>query len=242
MTENLSNDKGLEYISENIKRIKEEIAKAAIKSGRSPYDVKLLAVTKTVEPQKINYAIENCGIDLIGENKVQELLSKSEQLTEVKFEKHLIGTLQRNKVKKIVSAVSMIQSVDSVRLADEISHVSSSLSITSNILLQINIGKEESKSGFMVEELEESLHRISLLDNISIRGLMCIPPICENETELNQYFENMYRIFVDIKAKKYDNILMDILSMGMSGDYVNAVTHGSNLVRIGSSIFGARIY
>lgn len=241
MTESLSND-NLEYISENTKRIKEEIAEAAVRSGRSPKDVKLLAVTKMVEPQKINYAIEKCGIDLIGENKVQELLSKSEQLIEGNFEKHLIGHLQRNKVKKIVPAVNMIQSADSVRLADEISRVSASLSVSTNILLQINIGKEQSKTGFSVEELEENLHEISLFDNISVKGLMAIPPICEKETELNKYFENMYRIFVDIKAKKYDNICMDILSMGMSGDYINAVINGSNLVRIGSAIFGARIY
>ncbi|HZK21500.1 MAG TPA: YggS family pyridoxal phosphate-dependent enzyme [Oscillospiraceae bacterium] len=242
MTEKSLNDKNFEYISDNIKRIKDEIASAAIKSKRSPEEVRLLAVTKTVEAEKINYAIEKCGIDLIGENKVQELLAKSDKLTETKFEKHFIGQLQRNKVRKIVPLVSMIQSVDSVRLANEISRVSKSLDKTSNILIEVNIGKEQSKAGFLVEELEESVHQISLLENISIQGLMCIPPICESETELNQYFENMYRIFIDIKAKKYDNIFMEILSMGMSGDYISAVMNGSNLVRIGSSIFGARTY
>jgi len=241
LTESLS-DEIKERISENIKQIRENIASAAIKSGRKPEDIKLLAVTKTVEPLRINYAMEKCGIKLIGENRVQELLSKSEHLKLNGIETHLIGHLQTNKVKKTVPRVTMIQSVDSVRLAKEISRVCETLNLTMNILLEINIGNEASKTGFKTEELDESLHEMASLGNISVRGLMCVPPICESPEEISKYFENMSRYFVDIRAKKYDNVFMEVLSMGMSDDYVYAIENGSNLVRIGSAIFGARIY
>ncbi len=242
MTESLSADKGFEYISENFMRVRENIGSAAIKSGRRPEDIKLLAVTKTVEPARINYAIEKCKIKLLGENKVQELLSKTEYLNLEGVQRHLIGHLQTNKVKKIVPEVSMLQSVDSVRLASEISRVCEASGRIMDVLLEVNIGEEQSKTGFKKEELEESVCQAASLHGVCVRGLMCVPPICEKASEINKYFENMYRIFVDIGAKKYDNIFMDVLSMGMSGDYVYAIENGSNLVRIGSAIFGARIY
>lgn len=230
-----------EDIEENLKEIRENIAQAALKSGRSASDVHLMAVTKTIEPIFINHAID-LGIDLIGENKVQELESKRENLHLENCDVHLIGHLQTNKVKKIVGRVSMIQSVDSLKLAQEIGKQSVSRGITTDILLEVNIGREESKTGFMPEQMEESLGEISGIDGIRVKGLMAIPPICETECEVRKFFSNMHQLFVDISAKKLDNIDMGILSMGMSGDYQPAILEGANLVRIGSSIFGARKY
>jgi pyridoxal phosphate enzyme (YggS family) len=229
-------------IAENIKRIKEEIAEATIKSNRSVDEVRLMAVTKTVCTEYINYAIENCGIDLIGENKVQEFLSKKDLLKLENVEKHLIGHLQTNKVKKIVGEVDMIQSVDSLRVAQSISNEAAKAAMTANVLLEINIGDEDSKTGFDKIEFEESLNQISLLPNIKVKGLMTIPPICENTLELEKYFDRMSSYYNEIKEGYYPNFDFEILSMGMSGDYKEAVLHGSNLVRVGSAIFGARIY
>ena len=229
-------------LSDNIKFIKDEISEAAIKSGRAPDDVRLMAVTKTVSVDKINYAIDNCGIDLIGENKVQEFLSKKDELHLNSVEKHLIGHLQTNKVKKILPLVDMIQSVDSIHLAAAISKEAVKLNINSNILLEVNIGDEESKTGFDKIEFLESLEAISMLPNISVKGIMTIPPICDSDLELERYFSKMSDYYNEIKEKKFQNFDFNILSMGMSGDYKQALLHGSNLVRVGSAIFGARIY
>ncbi len=229
-------------IAENIKRIKGEIGEATIKSNRSIDDVRLMAVTKTVCVEYINYAIDNCGIDLIGENKVQEYLSKKDLLNLENVEKHLIGHLQTNKVKKIVGQVDMIQSVDSLRVAQSISNEAQKLGITANVLLEINIGDEDSKTGFDKVAFEESLNQISLLPNLKVKGLMTIPPICENTLELEKYFDRMSNYYNEIKAGNYNNFDFETLSMGMSGDYKEAILHGSNLVRVGSAIFGARIY
>ena len=229
-------------ISENIKRIKDEIAEVTLKSNRSVDEVRLMAVTKTVCVEYINYAIDNCGIDLIGENKVQEFLSKKDLLHLDNVEKHLIGHLQTNKVKKIVGEVDMIQSVDSFRVAESISTEAGKAGICADVLLEINIGDEESKTGFDKGEFEDSLSKISLLPNIKVKGLMTIPPICDNSLELEKYFDRMSDYYNEIKEGKYPNFDFRILSMGMSGDYKQAVLHGSNLVRVGSAIFGARIY
>ena len=237
----LSVEERFENIEHNISVIKAKIAAAAIESGRKPEDVKLMAVTKTVEPVFINHAIE-CGIDLIGENKVQEFLGKKPYLKLDNCKAHLIGHLQTNKVKQIISEVDMIQSVDSVKLAKEISKRSEALGITTECLIEVNIGDEESKTGLDLAALDEMLAEISVLPNIKVKGLMTIPPICDDEEELNKYFSKMHEIFIDIKSKKLDNIDMCILSMGMSGDYEAAVRNGSDLVRVGSAIFGPRIY
>ena len=229
-------------ISENIKRIKDEIAESAIKSNRSFDDVRLMAVTKTVCVEYINHAIENCGIDLIGENKVQEYLSKKDLLNLSNVEKHLIGHLQTNKVKKIVGQVDMIQSADSLRVAQSISNEAQKLNITADVLLEINIGDENSKTGFDKGEFQDSLEQISLLPNLRVKGLMTIPPICESSLELEKYFDRMNSYYNEIKEGNYPNFDFSILSMGMSGDYKEAILHGSNLVRVGSAIFGARIY
>ena len=237
----LSVEKRFSDIEHNLETIREKIYKAATSVGRNPEEVTLMAVTKTVEPIFINHAIEN-GINLIGENKVQEFLSKKPYLNLENCQAHLIGHLQTNKVKQIVSEVSMIESLDSLKLAKEISKRSTEKGIITPCLIEVNIGQEESKTGLELESLEELLSQVALLEGIKVKGLMTIPPICDDEKELDKYFSKMHKIFVDIKGKKLDNIDMCILSMGMSSDYESAIRNGSTLVRVGSSIFGARIY
>lgn len=231
----------LKVVEDNFKSIKDRVMETAVKVGRNPDDVRLMAVTKTVESVYINKAIE-VGADLIGENRVQEYLGKKDELNLDGVEKHLIGHLQTNKVKQIVGEVDMIESVDSIKLAKEISRVSVNKGVDTNILVEVNVGKEDSKSGVYMEQLEELLVQIAALDNVKIRGLMTIPPICDSEKEVAEYFSKMYQSFIDIRDKKLDNVRMDILSMGMSGDFEAAVANGSNIVRVGSAIFGARKY
>lgn len=237
----IADEAKLQAVEDNYKAVKSRIEEAAIKAGRNPKDVRLMAVTKTVESVYINKAIE-LGADLIGENRVQEYLGKKDELKLDGVEKHLIGHLQTNKVKQIVGEVDMIESVDSVKLAKEISRVSAIKGLTTNVLIEVNIGREDSKSGIYMEQLEELLIEIAGMDNIKIKGLMTIPPICDTEKEINEYFSTMYQSFIDIKSKNIDNIDMNILSMGMSGDFESAVSNGSNIVRVGSAIFGARKY
>ncbi len=237
----LSIDERFRNIDYNIEFIKEKIADAAVKTSRNFEDISFMAVTKTVEPIFINRAVEK-GITLIGENKVQELLSKKPYLKLDNCDAHLIGHLQTNKVKQIVGEVSMIESVDSLKLAAEISKRSLAKGITTECLIEVNIGGEESKTGIPAEMLEDLLYQITELPAVKVRGLMTIPPICDNDTELMKYFSKMHEIFIDIKNKKLDNTDISILSMGMSGDYEQAILCGSNLVRIGSSVFGPRLY
>lgn len=241
MTEKSYIEPKFEILEYNLDVIRERISEAALKSGRKPEDITLMAVTKTVQPIFINHAIEH-GIDLIGENKVQEFLSKEEYLKLDRCKTHLIGHLQTNKVKAIVGKVDMIQSLDSIKLANEISKQSVKQGIETKCLVEVNIGGEESKTGLDKELLEETLYQISELDGIKVCGLMTVPPICDSESELNGYFSKMYRMFVDIRDKKIDNISMDILSMGMSSDYESAILNGADLVRVGSAIFGPRLY
>ncbi|MBE6719769.1 MAG: YggS family pyridoxal phosphate-dependent enzyme [Ruminococcaceae bacterium] len=225
---------------DNYKRVKSQVEEAAIRANRQVSDVRLMCVTKTVEPQYINPVLD-LGADLIGENRVQEYLGKKDALHLDGVERHLIGHLQTNKVRQIVGEVDMIESVDSFRLANEISKQSQKIGTATNVLVEVNVGKEESKSGIYIEELEDLLYSISQLDGVSVKGLMTIPPICD-EKEVRKYFERLHRAFVDIKDKRIDNISMELLSMGMSGDYEAAVLEGSNIVRVGSAIFGARKY
>ena len=234
-------DKRKADIEYNLDVINEKIAESAIKSGRNPSDIQLMAVTKTVDPIFINYALDY-GVNMIGENRVQEMLRKKPDLHLQNVQKHLIGHLQTNKAGQIVGEVDMIQSVDSLKIAKEIAKQSAKKGIITDVLLEINVGDEESKTGFSKSEFMENLYRIAEIPEIRVKGLMTIPPICDDNTILCEFFENIYNIYVDIKAKKLDNINMNILSMGMSGDYEQAILCGSNLVRIGSSIFGPRIY
>lgn len=228
-------------IEYNLKTINDEIAEAAIKSGRRPEDIEFMAVTKTVDEIFINHAIE-CGIKLIGENKVQEVLRKKPALQLDGVKKNLIGHLQTNKVSQIVGEVDMIESVDSLKVAKEIGKQSVKKNIVTDVLLEINIGREESKTGFMPEQIDENICEIAEISGIRVCGLMTIPPICDDNTKLCEFFEKIYNMYVDIESKKIDNVYMNILSMGMSGDYVPAILSGSNHVRIGSKIFGPRIY
>lgn len=223
----------------NLSEICEKVAKAAEESGRKAEDIILLAATKTVDVDTINYAIDS-GIKFIGENKVQELLAKDDGVKAV--HKHFIGHLQTNKVKDIIDKVELIQSVDSLKLAKEISKQAVKKGIMIDVLLEVNIGGEESKWGFEPETLEENLREISALPNISVKGLMAIPPICNQAEENRKYFKKMHNLFVDIKLKKIDNSSMEILSMGMSDDFSVAIEEGANLVRVGTALFGKRIY
>lgn len=242
MTEKFTVDeKRLQAVGDNYKAIKTRVEEAAVKAGRNPEDVRLMAVTKTVESVYINRVLD-LGADLIGENRVQEYLGKKDELHLDGVEKHLIGHLQTNKVKQIVGEVDMIESVDSVKLAKEISKVSSNKGIVTDVLVEVNVGREESKSGVYIEQLEQLLAEIAQMNGIKVRGLMTIPPICDSEKEVSEYFSTMYQSFIDIRDKKLDNIDMDILSMGMSGDFEAAVANGSNIVRVGSAIFGERKY
>ena len=229
----------VKIFDENYSRIKEEISAAAQKSGRKPQDITLHAATKTLDVQIINHAIKN-GIDYIGENRVQELTAKNDFYLPV--HKHFIGHLQTNKVKYIIDKVELIESVDSLRLAKEISKEAEKLGKVMDILLEINIGNEESKSGFRAEEVIDSAKEISKLVGVRIQGIMAIPPICEDEQILRGYFKKMSKLFVDIGNEKIDNSSMKILSMGMSDDFAVAIEEGANLVRIGTALFGRRNY
>lgn len=225
--------------SENYERIKENIEKAAAETGKRSDDIILLAATKTQDIAVINEAIRS-GIKYIGENRVQEFLSKYEDY-DSRAHKHFIGHLQTNKVKDIIGKAELIHSVDSVHLAKEISKQSEKAGITSEVLLEVNIGEEESKSGFLYEELSERLEEITKLGNIAVKGLMAIPPVCEKPTDNIKYFDRMYKLFIDNSVKNTDNSSMEILSMGMSDDYECAIKCGANLVRIGTALFGRRI-
>lgn len=229
----------IDIFNENFKVIKQKIAAAAKKSGRTEDDIILLAATKTVDVETVNYAIKS-GINFIGENRVQEFLSKDADYLPV--HKHFIGHLQTNKVKDIINRVELIHSVDSYRLAEEISRQAVKNNKTMDILLEINIGNEQSKSGFAFEEGISAVEKISKLDGIRIKGLMAIPPICENPEQNRPYFAKMKKLFVDIDTKKIDNSSMDILSMGMSDDYEIAIEEGATTVRIGTALFGRRNY
>ena len=201
MTEKSLIDKKFSDIEYNLKTIREEIAEAALKSGRRPEDIDFMAVTKTVDEIYINHAI-SCGINLIGENKVQEMLRKKPSLNLDGVKKNLIGHLQSNKASQIVGQVDMIESVDSLKIAKEIGKQSVKKGIVSDVLIEVNIGREESKTGFLPEAAEENIYEISEIEGIKVCGLMTIPPICEKNAELCKFFENIYNMYVDIRAKK----------------------------------------
>lgn len=249
MTEKLFENKALEKeleekkrnLEENYREIRQNIAAAARASGRNPEDITLLAATKTVPAEVINYGI-GLGIDYLGENKVQEFLSKYDHYDKDRCHLQFIGHLQTNKVKQIVGKVELIQSVDSVKLAQEIAKCSRNLSRTTDILVEVNIGEEENKSGVRPQEAKALIQDISQIQGILVKGLMAIPPICEKKSEIRGYFSAMRKLFIDIKGENIDNVTMDILSMGMSSDYVEAIEEGANMVRVGSSLFGARNY
>lgn len=223
----------------NYQGVLKRLKSAAEKSGRDISEITLLAATKTVDADTINYAIEK-GITHIGENRVQELISKHGLLRPA--HSHFIGHLQTNKVKDIIDKVEMIESVDSIRLANEISKQAQKRGIVMDVLLEINIGGEESKSGFAPEDAEKAVGEVAKSDGIRVKGLMAIPPATDLPEESRKYFREMYKLFIDIRGKNIDNSSMSVLSMGMSNDFDIAVEEGANLVRVGTSLFGRRIY
>ncbi|WP_316632004.1 YggS family pyridoxal phosphate-dependent enzyme [uncultured Ruminococcus sp.] len=233
--------RSLADVEYNYRVICENIAKAAQSVGKTADDITFLAATKTVDAPTINHAI-SLGLRYIGENRVQELLSKYEDYDLDHASLQFIGHLQTNKVRQIVGKVDLIQSVDSVKLAREISRCSLKQGISTDILLEVNIGREENKSGVLPEALPELLDEIKDIPAIKVRGLMAIPPICENAQENCKFFDNMRHIFLDIGSKNIDNISMEVLSMGMSDDYAEAIRCGANMVRVGSALFGKRNY
>ncbi len=228
-------------IAENVARIKEEMAKAAVAAGRDPKDILLCAATKMNDADAVRQAIA-AGVDCCGENRVQELTKKLSENAYEGVPVHFIGHLQTNKVRQVVGKVSLIQSVDSMRLLEAIEKEAAKQGIRQDILLEVNIGNEESKSGFALEEMESVLEKIGAFSAICVRGFMAIPPICQNSTDNHKFFQKMYNLSVDIMAKKYDNVCVDILSMGMSDDFADAIACGSTMIRVGTAIFGARDY
>ena len=212
--------------------------KACENSGRQRDDVTLIAVSKTKPVETLKEAYD-LGVRVFGENKVQELTDKYEALPK-DIQWHMIGHLQRNKVKYIIDKVALIHSVDSIRLAETIEKEAAKHNITANILIEVNVAKEESKFGLMPEELDELIDKIKDFNHIQVKGLMTIAPFVENSEENRNIFKKLFEFYVDMKSKNIDNVTMDVLSMGMSGDYEVAIEEGATMVRVGTSIFGSR--
>ena len=228
-------------IADNIAAIRAEINSAAVAAGRDPKEILLCAATKMNNADAVRQAIA-AGVDCCGENRVQELTQKLSENAYEGAPVHFIGHLQTNKVKQVVGKVDLIQSVDRVRLLECIDAEAGKLGIVQNILLEINIGEEESKSGFLIEDILPLLDNIRNYPNIRVCGLMAIPPICEKKGDNNKFFAEICNLAVDIRQKKYDNVTMDFMSMGMSDDFSDAIACGSTMIRIGTAIFGARDY
>ena len=228
-------------ITENVARIRANIEKAARAAGRDPATVRLCAATKMNDAAAVREAVR-VGVDCCGENKVQELTAKLAENAYEGAPVHFIGHLQTNKVRQVVGKVDLIQSVDSLRLLTAIDREAAKQGIRQDILLEVNIGGEESKSGFAPEEVPDIVDKISEFPNVRLRGLMAIPPVCQNPGDNNKFFEKIYQLSVDIMKKKDDNVCVDVLSMGMSDDYADAIACGSTMIRVGTAIFGARDY
>ncbi|MCL2089010.1 MAG: YggS family pyridoxal phosphate-dependent enzyme [Oscillospiraceae bacterium] len=222
------------FIKHNISAIQTQVAEAADKYGRSVDDISIMAVTKTVSAECVNIAID-CGISLLGENRSAELVGKYDEYNKKNIKIHFIGHLQSNKVKAIIDKVDMIQSLDSLKLAQEIGKRAEP---PIDVLVEVNIGNEQGKFGINPATLCEFLEQTAEIGGIRVMGLMCIPPQIDSDI----YFGKMQELFLDIREKKLHNVNMGILSMGMSGDYVEAIKHGSNIIRIGRNIFGERNY
>lgn len=228
----------LEELQKNLESVRDTIARAAARAGRNPEDVLLLPVTKTLGADVVEQAWQ-LGIRQVGENKVQEILSKKEVMGE-KMQFHMIGHLQRNKVHQVLDKVCLIHSVDSVRLAEEINREAEKKGLTARILLELNVAREESKYGILEEDLGAVLQNLAGFQHIRVEGLMTVAPFVENPEENRKIFRRMREIFIDIRQKKVNNIDMQILSMGMTNDYEIAVEEGATIVRVGTGLFGHR--
>ena len=228
-------------IAENIARIRREMEEAALAAGRDPRSILLCAATKMNDAEAVREAIRG-GVDCCGENRVQELTAKLSEDAYAGAPVHFIGHLQTNKVRQVVGNVDLIQSVDSLRLLEAIDREARKKGIVQQILLEVNIGEEESKSGFRADEVLPLLEKMEKYANICIKGLMAIPPRSENPGDNLIFFQKIYHLSVDIKEKKYDNVMVDCLSMGMSDDFADAIACGSTMIRVGTAIFGPRNY
>lgn len=228
-------------IAENVAQIRAEMEAAALSCGRDPKEIKLCAATKMNDADAVRQAIA-AGVDCCGENRVQELTAKLAQNAYERAPVHFIGHLQTNKVKQVVGKVDLIQSVDSEHLLRAIDKEAAKQGIIQDILLEVNIGQELSKSGFRAEDILSIVEKAGEFPNICIKGLMAIPPISHNSGENLNFFQKMFHLTVDIKKKIDDNVKVDCLSMGMSGDFPDAIKSGSTMIRVGTAIFGARDY
>ena len=226
-------------IADNIKRVRDEIAEAAVLSGRAPGEIALVAASKTRPTEFIRQAI-SAGVDAVGENRVQEMLVKLGQGAYTGAPLHFIGHLQSNKVRSVVGLCDLIESAGSATLIESIGKRAFSMGIVQKVLIEINIGREPQKSGILPEQLWDILDFVSQADGISVLGLMAIPPINEGNDKNCNYFDAMFQLFVDMSKKTYDNVSVQFLSMGMSDSYAAAIKAGANMVRIGSAIFGNR--
>lgn len=225
-------------VKEHLEEVRTHMEEACRRAGRSPEEVTLIAVSKTKPLSMLKEAYE-AGARDFGENKVQELLEKQPEMpSDARF--HMIGHLQRNKVRQVIGKAVLIHSVDSLRLAEQIEAEAARQNLSVDILLEVNVAREESKYGFFLEETEEALKRISQYSHITVKGLMTIAPFVENPEENRDIFKKLYQLFIDIKSKNIDNVTMSVLSMGMTGDYQVAIEEGSTMIRVGTGIFGAR--
>ena len=228
-------------IAENVAAIRAAMESAARDAGRDPKEIQLCAATKMNDAAAVRQAIA-AGVDVCGENRVQELTQKLGENAYIGAPVHFIGHLQTNKVRQVVGKVDLIQSVGSLHLLEAVNKEAARQNLRQDILLEVNIGEEAAKTGFAAGEILPLIDKIDSFSNICVRGLMAIPPISENPGDNSKFFLKMREIYVDIRAKKKDNVLVDCLSMGMSGDYLDAIRCGSTMVRIGTAIFGERHY
>lgn len=228
-------------IAENVAAIRSAMAQAAIAAGRDPESIQLCAATKMNDADAVRQAIA-AGVDCCGENRVQELVSKLAQDAYRGAPVHFIGHLQTNKVKQVVGKVALIQSVDRLALLEAIDKEAARQGIVQDILLEVNIGREESKSGFLKEQIPEILEKIPSFSHVKVKGLMAIPPISHFEGENRIFFKEIFQLSVDITRKKSDNVAVECLSMGMSDDFADAIQCGSTMIRLGTAIFGQRNY
>lgn len=229
----------MEEIKQNIVEIEQKIAAAAERSGRKREEILLLAVSKTMDVPRIKQAVD-CGLTELGENKVQEIMEKYDQLPGVCW--HLIGHLQTNKVKYIIDKVKMIHSVDSLKLAEEINKRAKQHNVIMDILVEVNMAGEQSKFGVTPKDTLSLIQQIALLDNICVKGLMTVAPFVDNPEENRDCFRRMKQLLVDINNEKIDNVHMNVLSMGMSNDFEVAIEEGATIIRVGTNIFGRRVY
>lgn len=225
-------------VKEQLRDVRARVREACLRAGRDPGEVTLIAVSKTKPASMIQEAYEE-GVKDFGENKVQEILEKQPVLPgDIRW--HMIGHLQRNKVKQVIDKAVLIHSVDSLRLAEQIEEECAKKNIPVDILLEVNVAREESKYGFFLEEVFEAARKISKFPHVHIRGLMTIAPFVENSEENRKVFKKLFEFYVDTNWKSIDNVSMDVLSMGMSGDYEVAIEEGATMVRVGTNIFGSR--